>query len=112
MPESQKVEAALSRTDVAVSKEASVEETLNAPGRRLSESRMRENRSAELTTKPHVRVRHEARSSSGFEPTLSHRRMNLTRQAEGQSNRPSEALETRPEPPSLEERWQAEVESR
>jgi hypothetical protein len=43
MPESQKAEAELSGTDVAVSKEARAEETLKAPGRRLSESRMREN---------------------------------------------------------------------
>jgi len=38
-----------------VSKEARTEETLSAPGRRLSKSGMRENRSAELMAKPHVR---------------------------------------------------------
>ena len=43
MPESQKAETELSGTDVAVSKKARAEETLKAPGRRLSESRMREN---------------------------------------------------------------------
>lgn len=43
MPESQKAEAELSRTDVAVSKEARADGTLKAPGRRLSESRMRAN---------------------------------------------------------------------
>jgi hypothetical protein len=41
--ESQKAEAELNRTDVAVSKEARAEEALKTPGRRLSESRMREN---------------------------------------------------------------------
>ncbi len=49
MPESQKAEAELNRTDVAVSKKARAEETLNASGRRLSES------SAAREGKPHVR---------------------------------------------------------
>ena len=43
MPESQKAEAGLCGTDVAVSKEARAEETLKTIGRRLLESRMREN---------------------------------------------------------------------
>ena len=37
--------------------------------------------------------------------------MNLSRQAEGPSTQSSEALRTRPEPPSLTEGWRAEVES-
>ena len=65
-----------------------------------------------MTGNCHVRVHHEARSSSGVKPTLSHRRVNLTRQAKGPSSQPSEALGTRPEPPSLEEGWRAKVESR
>lgn len=38
-----RVEAALSGSEVAESKEARAEQTLKTPGRRLSESRMREN---------------------------------------------------------------------
>ena len=38
-----RVETVLSGSEVAESKEARAEETLNTPGRRLSESRMREN---------------------------------------------------------------------
>jgi hypothetical protein len=38
-------------------------------------------------------------------PTLNQRRVNLTRQAGSPSHRPSEALGTRPEPPSLKEGW-------
>ena len=47
-----------------------------------------------MTVTCHVRVRHEVRSSRGTKPALNHRRVNLTRQAEGQNNRPSEALGT------------------
>jgi hypothetical protein len=47
-----------------------------------------------------------------YEPTLSQRRVNLSRQAGGPSTHPSEALRTRPEPPSLSEGWRAKVEFR
>jgi hypothetical protein len=43
IPECQKVDAELCRTVMAVSKKAGLAEILKAPGRRLSESRMREN---------------------------------------------------------------------